>query len=389
VILSRFPYPLEKGDKLRAFYQLQELAHFYDITVFATSDKPVRAKDLEKIESFCDEVVVYPLSGLNRFFSLILGLFSDLPFQVHYFHSFAGRRKVKKLIQQKNFDHIYCQLIRAAEFVKDIHHIPKTIDYMDAFSAGVQRRIKRRPWYDKWIFQLESKRLKKYERRIFDFFENHTIISEQDRSLISHPDKNRIVAIPNGIAESFFEPLNRQEEYDFIFVGNMSYPPNIDAVHYIANHILPKFSESKLLISGATPHPSLQKLVRTNPQIDMTGWVEDIRSSYLNGKIFVAPMTIGTGMQNKLLEAMALQTPCVTTDLANNAIGAQNGKHILVGNSQEEIIAQIQKLLNSQSLRKEIAGNAQVFVKEKYSWKETTGKLVDLMQRNGAKPKEN
>jgi sugar transferase (PEP-CTERM/EpsH1 system associated) len=389
VLLSRFPYPLEKGDKLRAYYQLEELSKNYRITLFATSDKPITNNDFEKVESLCEHVEVQYLSRGKRFFSLLLGLFSDLPFQVHYFRSLTGMNKVKTLILDNEFEHIYCQLIRSAEYVKNIHHIPKTIDYMDAFSAGVERRIAKRKWYDKWLFRLESKRLRKYERKIFDFFEHHTIISEQDRSLIAHPDKHKIVAIPNGIAPHFFEDLKRTETHDFVFVGNMSYPPNIDAVHYIAEHILPSFPTSTLLISGATPHASLKKLASSHKQIEMTGWVDDIRDSYLDGKIFLAPMTIGTGMQNKLMEAMALQTPCITTDLANNAIGAINNKHILVGNTPEEIISKIHELLESDEKRQVIASAAQHFVQERYSWERTTNDLVSLMRQKGTKSNGN
>ncbi|MCR9173258.1 MAG: glycosyltransferase [bacterium] len=359
------------------------MAKTYRVTLFATSDKPVSNTDFEKVNDICEEVIVHYLSRGKRFFSLLAGLLSDLPFQVHYFNSMSGRNKVRTTILDNDFEHIYCQLIRSAEYVKNIHHIPKTIDYMDAFSAGVQRRISKRPWYDRWLFKMESKRLQKYERKIFDFFEHHTIISEQDRNLIAHPDKHKIVAVPNGIAPSFFETLNRKETHDFVFVGNMSYPPNIDAVTYISDHILPAFPMSTLLVSGATPHPSVRKLANSNPQIELTGWVDDIRDSYLDGKIFLAPMTIGTGMQNKLLEAMALKTPCVTTDLANNAIGASHNKHILVGNSPEEIIANIRILLDSEQKRQQIAEAAQSFVQEKYSWEETTNKLIRLMYQKG------
>lgn len=384
VVLSRFPYPLEKGDKLRAYYQIKELSKTYRVTLFTTSDKPASNTDIENVSKLCEDILIHYLPRGKRMFSLLLGLLSDLPFQVHYFNSLSGKNRVKTAVLENDFQHIYCQLIRSSEYVKDIHHIPKTIDYMDAFSAGIERRISKRPWYDRWLFKMESKRLKKYERKIFDFFEHHTIISEQDRDLISHPDKHKIVAIPNGIAPSFFEDLERKETHDFVFVGNMSYPPNIDAVNYIADQILPKFPESTLLVSGATPHASLKKMVNGNPQIEMTGWVDDIRDSYLDGKIFLAPMTIGTGMQNKLLEAMALKTPCVTTDLANNAIGASNNKHILVGNSPEEIISNIRILLESEEKRQEIAIAAQSFVQDKYSWEHTTDELIKLMRQKAS-----
>ncbi len=384
MILSRFPYPLEKGDKLRAFHQLKELSKTYRITLFAISEHEIQPEHLSKVAGFCETIEVVQLTKWRIAWNLFQALFSNLPFQVHYFRSLLGIRTVKQLIKEHDFKHIYCQLIRMAEYVKNVHQIPKTLDYMDALSAGIQRRIERRPWYDKWLFRLEAKRLKEFERKIFDFYEHHTIISPQDRLLISHPDRNRIVTIANGIEPSFFENLERPEAYDFVFVGNMAYPPNIDAVHYIAKYILPHFPTSKLLVSGATPHPSLVKLANNNTQIALTGWVDDIRSAYLNGKIFLAPMTIGTGMQNKLLEAMALRTPCITTDLANSPIGAEKGTQILVGNTPEEIIEHIRLLLESASRRAEIATAAQEFVRAGYSWEHTTEQLIQLMEQNQA-----
>lgn len=385
VVLSRFPFPLEKGDKLRAYYQIKELSKEYRITVFATSEKQIAQEDFEKVQAICEHVEVQYLPLAQRILSLFWAFFSDLPFQVHYFFSLSGRNRVRTMLLENDFEHIYCQLIRTSEYVKNIHHIPKTIDYMDAFSTGMERRISRRPCYDRWLFRWESKRLRRYERKIFDFFEHHTIISAQDRSLIAHPNKERIVAIPNGIAPTFFEPMEREETYDFVFVGNMSYPPNIDAVFYMAKHVLPEFPASTLLVSGATPHASLKKLAGSNSQIELTGWLDDIRSSYLKGKIFIAPMTIGTGMQNKLLEAMALKTPCITTDLANNAIGAIDGKHLLVGNTPTEINSKIRQLLDAPNERKAMAEAAHTFVKEQYSWEETTQELIHLMRQKGTK----
>ena len=382
IVLSRFPFPLEKGDKLRAFYQIKELSKTYDITLFATSDSKVSMAHQQMLETYCSRIVIAYIPKWRRTLSFALALFSELPFQVHYFYSNLARKKIKSLVEENEYKHIYCQLIRTTEYIKNIHHIPKTLDYMDALSTGIERRIERRHWYDKWLFRLEAKRLKKYELKIFDFFENHTIISRQDRQLISHPEREKIHCIPNGIAPSFFETLERPEEYDFVFVGNMSYPPNIDAVKYMVEAILPKFPASKLLVSGATPHPSLVKIAQHNSQLEITGWVEDIRDAYLNGKIFLAPMKIGTGMQNKLLEAMALKTPCITTDLANNPIEATDGKEILVGNTSEEIISQMKYLLESSETRTQIAAAAQDFVKEKYSWEETTYQLIEIMNQN-------
>ena len=250
---------------------------------------------------------------------------------------------------------------------------------MDALNTGIQRRIEKQPFYKKWLFKSEAGRLAKYERAIFDFFESKTIISEQDRELIRHPDRHNITCVPNGIDESFFDTINLKKDHDFVFVGNMSYPPNIEAVQYIHKNILPNFPQSKLLVSGSSPHQSLLDLANNSDQITLTGWVDDIRTSYARGKIFLAPMMIGTGMQNKLLEAMALGIPCVTTPLANNALKAKHGTQILEGTSVEEINTLITKLLDNPELQSSIGKSGSNFVKQHYSWEKSTSPLIELI----------
>jgi sugar transferase (PEP-CTERM/EpsH1 system associated) len=381
VILSRFPFPLDKGDKLRAFHQIKELSKKYSITLVALSSHCVPNESLKKLQPYCESIEVVRLTAWSKLFHLTKCFFSNQPFQVGYFYSIKGQRLIKQLIQVNKFKHIYCQLIRTSEYVKNIHHITKTIDYMDALSMGIKRRIEEQPFYAKWLFRMEAKRLVAYERNIFDYFENKTIISEQDRKLIGHPDASKINCVPNGIDERFFEDVEHTNAYDFVFVGNMNYPPNIKAVHSIANTILPHFKASKLLISGATPHASVVYLAKNNANIDITGWVDDIRLSYVSGQLFVAPMHIGTGMQNKLLEAMALGIPCVTTPLASNAIEAIHGEHIMVANSDKEFIKCIQRLRSNPEMAKEIGRNASNFVLKKYSWKKSVSLLIESIEQ--------
>ena len=197
--------------------------------------------------------------------------------------------------------------------------------------------------------------------------------------MIHHPDRAEIVCIPNGIDDSFLEKNDTEKIYDFVFVGNMSYPPNIDAVVSIVENILPKFPDATLLVSGSSPHSSIVSLAKSNPKVTLTGWVEDIRTSYAQGKIFLAPMMIGTGMQNKLLEAMAMKIPCVTTPLANNAIKAKHGKEIMVGADISEIIKAIQQLREDSELSESIAKAGSKFVEENYSWEKSVRALRQLM----------
>ncbi|WP_343633443.1 glycosyltransferase [Fluviicola sp.] len=381
VIVSRFPYPLEKGDKLRAFYQLKELSKHFHVTLVCTTDIPVSKEHEQIVRQFCSQIHIFQLTKAGLILQLLKTLLGTKPMQVHYFYRKSIHRKIREIIAGLKPKHIYCQLIRVSEYVKNEHHIPKTLDYMDALSKGMERRIQTEAWYKKWFYRLESKRLKEYERRIFDYFEHKTIISEQDRKLIQHPENHRIVIVPNGIDESFFETLPIEKDYDLVFTGNFSYAPNIEAAVYLAEEILPRLHRKgipcKLLLSGANPAKRVQEL--QSEFITVTGWVDDIRESYQRSRIFVAPLFIGTGLQNKLLEAMASGLPCITTPLSNNALGGVDGENILLAEDIESFVEKITEGLVIAGTFSSIARQGKYYIELLYSWEKQTLKLLQLL----------
>ena len=380
IMLSRFPFPLDKGDKLRAYYQIIEFSKDFDITLICTTDKKILKSEIEEIRPYCKEIHIIKLSYISIFFNLILNLFNNKPFQVGYFYSNKNSLYIKSILKEVQPDHIFCQLIRVAEYVKNYHDCPKTIDYMDALSKGIERRIDNATFLKKWLFKSEYKRLRNYEQKIYEYFEHHIIISEQDRSFIMHPEYLKIKCIPNGVGKHFFESIDVKPDHELVFVGNLSYPPNISAVTYIVKEILPLLRKDiRLIVSGSSPHHSLEKLIKDNSNITLTGWVDDIRNSYLRGKLFIAPMFIGTGLQNKLIESMALGVPCITTPLANNALKAKPNNQILVANTKEEFAHAITKLLNDEQLYKELKSNGKVFVQETFDWSKTVQDTIQLM----------
>lgn len=379
VITSRFPFPLEKGDKLRAYYQIKELAIYYDVHLIALTEKDIATSDQDELTPFCKSITLVKISFTARWFFTFLQFFGNKPFQIGYFTSYKKKKQVKGILESLKPDHIYCQLIRPAEYVKDYHACDKTIDYMDALSKGIERRFETAPWYKKPFFKAEFERLRQYEHKIFDYFEQHTIISEQDKNVIFHKERSTIKVIPNGVDQSFFSYQNKQnKQFDLVFTGNMNYPPNIEASKFIVSQILPKLPSMHLVLAGANPAEEIKKLHSGN--VTVTGWVEDIKAVYLAGKIFVAPMFIGTGLQNKLLEAMALGIPCITTTLANNALNAIPNESILIANTKEEFVEAINRLMKDQKSYEMLAQNGKAFVLENYNWQSATKLLIDLIE---------
>lgn len=377
VIVSRFPYPLEKGDKLRAYHQIKELSKDYNVTLFALSDKVISNESFQQLENFCTQIHLYRLSKWMIAVQLFISFFLNRPFQVGYFYDPRIKRKISNELIKLQPDHIYCQLIRVSEYVKNYHSCPKTLDYMDALSKGMERRILKSNFFMRWLIRSESQRLSQYERIIFSYFEFKTIISEQDRELIMHPERNKIVCIPNGIDKEAFQPMKQKATYDLVFVGNMSYAPNIEAVEFI-NELLIIKPDLTCLIAGADTGVAVRKIAEKNKQITLLGWVDDIRNAYCNGKYFIAPMMIGTGMQNKLLEAMTLGIPCITTSLANNAIKAKHMESVLVADNHDEFINAIDFLRLNPEKANEIGQKGQIFINENYSWKSSVEKLKSL-----------
>lgn len=373
VILSRVPFPLDKGDKLRAYHQIKELSKSHTIYLCCLDDNNTPQKDIDHLNEFCEEVTVIKLRKWQSILNLGIGLFSSLPFQVWYFYQRHAHNQVKNLITAYQPDHIYCQLIRVAEYVKNEHSIPKTLDYMDTFSKGIERRIDGSGML-KPLFKSENQRLIKYENLIFEYFENKTIISDQDLNFILHQNREQIKIIPNGIDLDFFKPMESEKEYDLVFVGNMSYAPNVESAIFIVKKILPILLKQnpniKVLLSGASPAKNVLDLASEN--VTVSGWVEDIRHSYSKGKIFIAPLNIGTGLQNKLLEAMAMEIPCITSTLANNALKAVHNKHVLIGNSPDEYANLVLELLNNDDKRNKLAKEGKNYIEQNFSWKNST-----------------
>ena len=381
VLLSRVPYPLEKGDKLRAYHQIRHLAHQYDIVLCCLNDQSLHPEALDHLKPLCTEVVVIRLSRWAILRNLARNVFSDKPFQVAYFYHQSARKQIDELIERHLPKHIFCQLVRVTEYVKHYPVIPKTLDYMDALSKGIERRIEGAPFYLKPLLRMEWKRLQRYEREVFDRFEGKAIISEQDRDLIDHPSHRKISVIPNGVDTGYFQPRDKERDYDVVFTGNMSYPPNIEAACFLANEVLPVVRNTlpyaQLLISGANPVPRVRKLEGNG--VTVSGWVEDIRDSYARARIFVAPMLIGTGLQNKLLEAMAMELPCVTSPLANNALQAKPGTEICIAEAPQEFAAAIIELLSDEAKRSAIAAAGHQFALKNFNWQAKTHELEQLM----------
>ena len=404
VLTSRFPYPLEKGDKLRIFHQIRELSRFHEIVLCSLAEKPVQDIDYEEVKQYCSKIFIINCHTTSIVKNIISNLFSlpagvsstkKIPFQVAYFFDNHIKKIIHKIITAEKPDHVYCQLARMAEFVKDIH-IAKTLDYMDAFSMGAARRADSSHWLTKPFWKIEARKMAEYEAELAHDFNNLTIISTQDREVLDFTERNKIQVVPNGVDIHYFKKNNAAlpPKYHIAFVGNLGYYPNVEAAKYLVHQILPllltHIPDIKILIAGARPTAEVQNL--SNENVTVKGWLKDIRTAYSDAQIFVAPLYHGSGQQNKILEAMAMGLPCITTSLVNNAILAKPNEEILTiepvdteGVWIEKIINLLQNIDNQEFISK----NVRLFVEKEYSWHHSVALLNNIIEKKAKQHQPN
>lgn len=380
ILTSRFPYPIEKGDKLRIYHQIRYLSERHEIVLCSLTEFPIDPEHRNELKKYCSRIEIFQISKFDIARGLAASLFNGLPFQVSYFWNRKVAQKLHACIDQENPDQLFGQLIRTSEYIRTRKE-KKYIDYMDAFSDIAFKMIGKSPWYSKWIWKWESKKLKRYEQQIFKDFNSHSLISKRDLQKMNIPEKG-VGIIPNGVDYDFFAAhKSPYKNYDLVFVGNMGYAPNVDAVQFIVKKIMPlvweKLPGCKLLIAGARPSQEVQDLA--NPLVTISGWIEDIRDAYGSARIFVAPIFLGAGQQNKIMEAMASGIPCITSSNVNMGIGAKPGETILIAEEANEYASHIFDLLEKENQANKIAQAAKKFVQTNFSWSKNVEKLEQLI----------
>ena len=385
VVLPRFPWPLDKGDKLRAFHQIVELSKRHEIYLFAVSHRRVEPEHVQALEPYCRKIHVVKLNRLVCALNILRNWFSSKSLQMGYWNTKYSKRSCKAFAREVQPDVVYSQMIRTMPLVARLP-FPKVMDFQDALSMNTERRMEQSRGFWHYLLHFEFKMLRSSEYKAFSVFDALTIISEVDSEAIPHKKNGEIHIVPNGVDFGYFNTQaikqSSNQAFSICFCGNMSYAPNVDASRFLACDVMPlvwsKFPEATLLLAGTDPKPSVRALA--SKRITVSGRLDDIRSAYASAQIFVAPMRLGSGLQNKLLEAMAMGLPCVTTSLANTPLGAVDGQEILVGDTPETLADAIVRLLESQELRDSIAAEGNRFVTAHYSWSSAVEPLKKILE---------
>lgn len=391
VVTPRFPLPLNKGDRLRIFHQLEVLQEHFDIDLHCLTFQRISNDMQSELCGRCHRLSIYRLSRWKAAFRMLWAPFSRRPFQVLLFTERQQMKRMRTSILSRQPDVLLAQMVRTAEYVKDLDEVPHVLDIMDTLHTGAEREAERASFWKRPLLREEGRRLLRYEHRMPNYFDACTIISKQDRDLLPHPDRESVAIVPNGVDTSYFSseaemaPLPCEiQSFDVAFCGNMGYAPNVVAAKFLANDVAIEFEKAfgrklHLLICGAQPSSTVKALA--SPNVSVVGNVPDIRSAYAAAPVFVAPMLVNTGLQNKLLEAMALERACVTTERALSALGTHAGDSVMTAHDAPSFASAIEGLLASDSNRVAKGKAARQLVLNQFSWKAATSTLVELLRQ--------
>jgi len=294
------------------------------------------------------------------------------PFQVGYWHSQEMQRQVDKIISKDSFEIIHAQFFRMAQYVARYTDKHKVLDSGDSFWLNLSRRSRLDRGVAWPLLKVEANRVKTYEVEIARWFDMITMVSPLDIECILSANGNLPLAlVPMGVDLDYYQPGHNAYEPKLLFTGTIRYFPNKDAVLYFYNEIFPLVKsavpDAKFYVVGNYPPKSIVRLMSNN-DIVVTGHVEDVRPYFDKSAVFVCPLRSGSGMQAKILEAMAMGVPVVTTPMGFTALSAVAGRDILVASDAGTFAQEVIHLLKDREARQNVAQNARKLVEEKYNW---------------------
>jgi sugar transferase (PEP-CTERM/EpsH1 system associated) len=384
-LTPRFPYPPFRGDKLRAFNFIKRLSRDHEVALasFIEPEETELAKDME---SYCHSVTTVPLNKTRSYLNCMSDVFKKTPFQVSYFRSPAMEKAVDGLIEEFKPDLIHAHLFRMAPYALRHKNIPKVIDLCDSIALNYERFLKYRRDALRPLYMIEKKRVEDYEALVTKEFDASLVISPLDKEYIKqNPKAGKIKIVPNGVDVDYFTPDGEdKQDSRLVFMGTIGYFPNYDGVLFFLRKIFPSIlqqePEAQFYIVGNKPPRDIEKM-NDGKKIFVTGYVDDVRPYVRSSEVFVCPIRAATGLNNKILEAMAMGVPVVATPQACEGIEMDKEEDIAIAEGPDDFAGQVVKLLNDGKLRSKLSSNGRRLVEQKYTWDINVDKLEQIYDK--------
>jgi len=385
-ILFLAPY-VPSRIRVRPYQLIKELARNHSITVVALGEAgSTPAAGAEELSRLVDAMMVVPHSGWRGMLNSLMALPSREPMCAAYCRSGKMRAAVRDAIHRGGFDLVHVEHLRACHAAPFEAGLPMVFDSVDCLTGlfSQMARAKRNP-ISRLVMLEEAWKLRRYEPRMLGRFGRVVITSDAEREVLLRLGGSlQVDTVPNGVDTDYFFPSGAAKvPRRIIFSGKMSYSPNAQAAQWFAEEVFPairsKWDDAEFIIAGSGPPPSIRKLA-DNPGIRVTGYVDDLRPYLDSSVVAVAPMITAVGVQNKVLEAMAMALPVVASPLAVRAIGAGT-PGLIEAESRDEVLERVVHLLDSPSSALEAGRSGRQVVVRDYSWQATARILERIYEQ--------
>jgi sugar transferase (PEP-CTERM/EpsH1 system associated) len=392
-LAHRIPYPPNKGDKIRSFHLLQSLARRYTVHVGAFIDDARDWTHVEHVKTMCGETCFVALNAARAKLRSLAGFVTGEPLTLRYYRSARLARWVDGLLGSRNIERALVFSSAMAQYVERIPPggIRRVLDFVDMDSDKWRQYSERNRGLMRWMYGREAESLFEFERRYAAAFDASLFVSEAESRLFTAQAPEtaaRVSVVENGVDTEYFSPQRTYQnpyspgEAVLVFTGAMDYWPNVDAVAWFARELFPRVRSSCpqafFYIVGARPTREVRDLARV-PGVRVTGAVPDIRPYLAHARAAVAPLRIARGVQNKVLEAMAMARPVVASPQAVDGIRPCSELLEWTADSPEASALLLMKLLREPTPA--ALGEAlRAHVSRHYSWRDNFARIEAILE---------
>jgi len=380
-LVHRIPYPPDKGDKIRSYHLLTHLVKKYRVYVGAFVDDEVDWQYKSQLDQICEQVFLQRLDRKKSMLKSLTGLFNNSALTIPYYSNSEMQDWVNKVIVENDIKNIVVFSSAMAQYAdtENRKSITRIIDFVDVDSDKWRQYATSKPWPFSWLYKREAERLLTYETHIAHTFDASLFVSQAEAEHFKSLTGESLIKIDyfyNGVDTDYFSPQHsfaspfQDYEKAIVFTGAMDYWANVDAVIWFAQQIFPYLyaqdRNARFYIVGARPSAAVHDLAQQKGVV-VTGRVPDVRPFLAHSSFSVAPMRIARGIQNKVLEAMAMGCRVLLTSQGAEGISAQNGSEWLVADSVSDMQASASALLE-QNTYEDMGKKARVFVEKNFNW---------------------
>jgi len=380
----RFPYPLSGGDRLKSYHLLRHMSEIADVDLISIDEwNSGNGQNLEHMKLFAKNVTVVPFSRPSAWARVLMTLPTQTPVEYGWYDVPAMQRAVDKALENNSYDLIVCFFLRTAIYVKNVKDTPKLLIAEDSRLLMQERSSEKFSFTGEYFIRNnDAKKLRRYEPQMYRHFDMVTFVAKPDQAMVHALDPGiRTAIVTNGIDLSSYHYSEGGREDALLFAGVLSVYHNKRMAERIMRTIYPKVRESEpcsLFVVGKSPEKEIIELAKETKGVELHADVADTRIFYKSAKIFVHPQDTGAGIQNKLLEALALGCAVVTTPVGAAGIeGLVDGVNCLVRSTDEAIAQACAELLRDEEKRLRLAREGRALIEKHYSW----NKVFDQLDR--------